>query len=199
MPIRALILDFGEVMVRPQSPAAIAHLARVARLPVETFVERYWTWRRAYDDGGPAAEYWRHVVPGADEATVAALIEGDYLSWIDRREDMWALAAAFRAGGGRTALLSNGVPEIMGRVRRDPSLAATFDDIVVSYEVGCTKPDARIYRLCLERVAVPAAACLFVDDRLENIDAAAREGMQTLHFTGDASVAALRARLGMDA
>lgn len=195
MPITALILDFGEVMVRPQSPASMAHMAATARLPVDEFERRYWAERLAYDNGQPAADYWRGVMPGATDDAVAALIEGDYRSWTDYRDDMWTITASFKARGGRTAILSNGVPEIMGRVRDERQLAAYFDVIVVSYELGMSKPEPAIYNVCLERLGVPASDSLFVDDRRVNIDAAARLGLQTLHFTGDASVDELRARL----
>ena len=199
MPVTALILDFGEVMVRPQSPAAMARMAATARLPLEEFERRYWAERLAYDNGQPAAEYWRGIMPEATDADVAALIDGDYRSWTDYREDMWMITAAFKAGGGRTAILSNGVHEIIGRVPRERPLTPYFDVIVVSYELGFAKPDPAIYRVCLERLGVPAAAALFVDDRRKNIEAADRLGIQTLHFTGDASVDELRARLGMTA
>jgi FMN phosphatase YigB (HAD superfamily) len=67
----------------------------------------------------------------------------------------------------------------------------------VSYEVGCAKPDAAIYRICLDQLQVPAASVLFVDDRVENLEAASRLGIQTLHFTGDESVEELRGRIGV--
>jgi putative hydrolase of the HAD superfamily len=39
---------------------------------------------------------------------------------------------------------------------------------------------------------VDAARALFVDDRIENVEAAAGVGLRTLHFTGDESVGVLR-------
>ena len=202
MPVDALILDFGEVLVHPQSADAIARMAQLVHVSAPEFQTRYWAHRVAYDSGLPAADYWRRVLEGLDPAPddldpiVADLIAADYDSWTVYRPDVWAIARGFKAAGGRTAILSNGVPEIMGRLLRERSLAEFFDAIVVSYEVGCAKPDPAIYRICLDRLKVPAEAALFVDDRIENLEAASRLGIQTLHFTGDASVGELRARLG---
>jgi putative hydrolase of the HAD superfamily len=198
MGLAALILDYGEVLVRPQSAVAIERMAHLANLDPAEFRRRYWQHRREYDSGtlsGP--DYWRTVNDTLPLESIAAVEHADYESWIDYREEVWTIAAAFRARGGRTAILSNGVPEVMVRVTRERDLARTFDVVIVSYEVGVTKPDARIYELCLSRLGVEAAAALFVDDRPENIDGAARVGMQTLHFTGDASVDALRSTLGL--
>jgi len=67
--------------------------------------------------------------------------------------------------------------------------------MVVSWELGVLKPDARIYRIALERLGVPAGEALFVDDRPENVAGAEAVGMRGLVFTGDASVEALRRTL----
>src|SRR5262245_4122753 len=100
--------------------------------------------------------------------------------------------ARFRARGGRTAMLSNGVREIIARIRAARPLGTWFDAVIVSSEVGCSKPDPAIYRICIDRLGVPPAESLFVDDRAENIAAAQALGLQTLHFTDEASVSTLR-------
>lgn len=203
MSIEALILDFGEVLVRPQSATSIERMAQLARLDIDEFRQRYWRHRHDYDAGLLSdADYWRRVidgaaVPDADVAvTLEALMTADFLSWNDAREEMWELAAAFKARGGRTAMLSNGVPAVIARLRAARPLAGYFDAVVVSCEVGCAKPDPRIYEICLATLGIRAAAALFVDDRLENVEAAERQGLHTLHFAGDESVARLRQLIG---
>jgi putative hydrolase of the HAD superfamily len=196
--IHALILDFGGVLARPQSTAALERLATAAGLSQNDFVRRYWQHRRDYDDGLPAAEYWTRVLEcegSADPRKLAGLIDADIASWTEYRDELWEIAAAFRAPGGRTAMLSNGVPEIVEVFRRERDLDAFFDAVVISYEVGCSKPDPKIYRLCLDRLGVDAARALFVDDLPQNLETAAELGMQTLHFTSDADLATLRSRL----
>lgn len=201
--ISALILDFGEVLVRPQSATSLQQMAQLARLEVEEFVQRYWRHRRGYDTGqlsGPA--YWQEVLGTPNDvenegAAIEALKAADAESWTDYRRDVWELAAGFRQHG-RTALLSNGVPEVMTRVRSEKNLSEYFDAVVISYEVGCAKPDTRIYQLCLTALGVEAESTLFVDDRRENIEAAARLGMHVFPFYGDDSVAELQSRLAQE-
>lgn len=197
--VAGLILDFGEVLVRPQSDAIVADMADLAGLEVDEFRRRYWQHRPVYDGGAPADEYWRLVLgPNSRSEAIAALKDADARSWTDYREEVWELTAAFRARGGKTAFLSNGVPEVMARVRAERTLADYFDAVIVSYEVGYTKPDRRIYELCLARLGVSAASSLFVDDRSENLAAARGLGMQTVWFRGDASVAEVRSRIATD-
>ena len=196
-----LILDFGEVLVRAQPAAILEEMAGLAGLDVDEFKRRYWQHRPVYDGGGPAREYWRLVLEGSPPAhqaldrTIAALVDADARSWTDYREEMWTLTSDFRARGWKTALLSNGVPEVMRLVREQRRLADYFDVVIVSYEVGCTKPDPHIYEVCLSQLGVPVESALFVDDRAENIEAARRLGLDALLFRGDESVPELRERL----
>lgn len=48
--------------------------------------------------------------------------------------------------------------------------------------MGVAKPDPRIYEIAAERAGVPMDRCLFVDDRLENIEAAVALGMTGVLF-----------------
>ncbi|GAA3825174.1 HAD family hydrolase [Streptomyces phyllanthi] len=62
------------------------------------------------------------------------------------------------------------------------------DDVVNSARVGLAKPDPRILELAAARAGVPADRCLFVDDTLENVEAAAALGMRPVHFTEPADL-----------
>ncbi|MFI1784917.1 HAD-IA family hydrolase [Streptomyces rubiginosohelvolus] len=58
-------------------------------------------------------------------------------------------------------------------------LSDLADAVVSSAVEQVAKPDPAIYRIAAERSGVPVERCLFVDDRQENIDAAAALGMAT--------------------
>ncbi len=57
-----------------------------------------------------------------------------------------------------------------------------FSDIIVSGDEKLLKPDAAIYQLALNRFNVAAPQCLFIDDRLENIEASEALGIKGHHF-----------------
>lgn len=57
-----------------------------------------------------------------------------------------------------------------------------FTDIVVSGDEKLLKPDAAIYQLALSRFGVAAGQCLFIDDRLENIEGSEALGIKGHHF-----------------
>ncbi|MCT9931471.1 HAD-IA family hydrolase [Planotetraspora sp. A-T 1434] len=63
-------------------------------------------------------------------------------------------------------------------------LAHFADDVVSSARVGVVKPDRRIYDIAAQRAGVPPQRCLFVDDRMENVEAAVALGMTGVLYTG---------------
>lgn len=57
-----------------------------------------------------------------------------------------------------------------------------FDDMVLSFEVGTTKPDPNIFKLACERLGVEPHETVFSDDIESYCDAARAVGMNTVHY-----------------
>ncbi len=60
----------------------------------------------------------------------------------------------------------------------------------VSCAMGVRKPDPRAYTLPAERLGVPPSACVFVDDRPNNVEAAGAVGMDAILFEDAAQLRA---------
>lgn len=82
----------------------------------------------------------------------------------------------------KTGLLSNAWPDVREHITETWRFADAFDEIVISAEVGVVKPDARIYRLALERLEIPAAHAVFIDDFARNVRGAEDIGMFAIQF-----------------
>src|SRR5689334_3821698 len=190
MRLEALILDSGNVLSYPQPGDWFNSMAAQVGAQTNAFHEAYWRHRHLYDAGLPAAEYWTRVLEtighspsSADLRTIMdRLVNADVASWTKYREEVWGLAESFRVNGGRTAFLSNGVPEAMARIRAERHLQRWFDVVLVSCEVGVAKPHRMIFQMCLSQLGVAPNQALSVDDRIENIEGAACLGIQTFPF-----------------
>lgn len=86
-----------------------------------------------------------------------------------------------KAAGYKLYVLSNMSREFIDFLRKQ-KVYENFDGDVVSCEVGIVKPMPEIYDLLLERFDLDAAETIFIDDRKENVDAAAAKGIATFHF-----------------
>lgn len=108
-----------------------------------------------------------------------------------------ALKARLRAAGTPLYAITN-----FSREKFDYALArfpflADFDGIVVSADVGMVKPERDIFELFLRRFAVPAEACVFVDDSPPNVATARSLGMIAHHFRGAEGFEAELRRVGL--
>lgn len=64
-----------------------------------------------------------------------------------------------------------------------PNLRSYFDQVYYSNETGYRKPEPEIYKLVLDNERLIPSETLFIDDKAENIEAAAALGIKTLHLT----------------
>lgn len=112
-------------------------------------------------------------------------------------EKMIEAVRDLRGEGVRTGLISNSWGT--GIYERS-MLSDLFDAVVISGEVGLHKPQPEIYELGAERLGVPAADCVFVDDLRENTAGAEAVGMTAiLHRDSAATIDALRRLFAGDA
>jgi putative hydrolase of the HAD superfamily len=81
-------------------------------------------------------------------------------------------------------LLSNTNDSHFSYLERTHNVSRHFEELILSYLVGSSKPEEAIYREVLKRSGLKAEECLFVDDLAANIEAASKLGMNTIHFVG---------------
>jgi putative hydrolase of the HAD superfamily len=105
-----------------------------------------------------------------------------YFEALEPNQPMIELMRELKGAGHRMAMLTNNVREWEPLWRSMLPVDEIFEDVVDSAFVGVRKPEARIYELTLERIGLPAEACLFVDDIAHNCDGAREAGMSAVHF-----------------
>lgn len=76
-------------------------------------------------------------------------------------------------------------------------LRESFGAFFTSAYVGLRKPDQRIYQLALDVLQCDPEAAVFIDDRAENVAAAAAVGIQALRYEGSAQLTARLSELGV--
>ena len=105
-----------------------------------------------------------------------------YFEALHPNPPMIELMRELQASGRRMAMLTNNVREWEPLWRTMLPVDEIFETVVDSGFVGVRKPEARIYEMTLERLGLPAATCLFIDDLAHNCDGARAVGMNAVHF-----------------
>jgi len=95
-------------------------------------------------------------------------------------EPMVEFNERLRARGIPTYIFSNTNPLAVNHIRARFPFFKNFTDYVLSYEHQSMKPDVKIYEVVEQRTGQRGEAILYIDDRLENIEAGAKRGWQTI-------------------
>jgi 2-haloacid dehalogenase len=127
---------------------------------------------------GDALDYALETLGIADPALHARLMNL-YLT-LDPFPDVPDMLRRVKAAGLRTAILSNGTPDML-RALVDAAQIAPLLDAVLSVEVvGAFKTHPKVYRLAVDRLAVEASAICFVSSNGWDAHGASAFGMRVV-------------------
>jgi putative hydrolase of the HAD superfamily len=182
-----VMFDFGGVICTPQPDEDLAAMAAAAGVTVPEFWSAYWPGRPAYDAAElTAVTYWQGIAgllgTRFSPAQIDELVRLDIASWGHLHPGTVQLIGDLQAAGTRLALLSNAPPEVARAVAGLPVLTG-FEHLLFSCDFRAAKPDRGCFSLALARLGVPAGDVIFIDDRQENVTAAAGMGMRAIRFT----------------
>ncbi|HVS99724.1 MAG TPA: HAD family phosphatase [Solirubrobacterales bacterium] len=207
--IEAVVSDFGGVLTTPLMGSFLA-LQDAHGVSVEDFGEAMRAAAAAGDGEIPLYKLERGEITEAE--FLELLREGleprlghrpelhrfrqVFFEALDPNEPMIELMHECRRSGRRMAMLTNNVQEWEPLWRTMLPVDEIFETVVDSGYVGYRKPERQIYEITLERLGLPASACLFVDDLEVNCEAARELGFTTVHYReAEQAVAEVRAAL----
>jgi HAD superfamily hydrolase (TIGR01509 family) len=81
------------------------------------------------------------------------------------------------------ACLTNTEPEI-AKINRQTGLFNLFDKSYLSTEIGDMKPNPRIYKKVINDLKTRPSEIIYIDDRIENVKAGRRQGLNSIHYKG---------------
>jgi glucose-1-phosphatase len=183
--IQAVIWDLGGVLLRTENTAPRRALAEKFGMTLEAIEDLVFSGQsgdRAQRGEISVEQHWDNVRArlGLGPAEMQAFREqfwgGDRLD-SDLVDDIRQLKQTYKTG-----LLSNAFSDLRAVVTDVWNFADAFDEMIISAEVGLVKPDARIYRLALDRLGVTPETAVFIDDYYANIEGARAVKMHAIHF-----------------
>lgn len=188
MPIQAIIFDIGGVLVRTEDLEPRRAWERRFGLPnwgLADIVFNSPAALRATVGQATAEEPWQAVAERL-KLTPTELAQLRQEFWLGDRydHDLLAFIGALRPRY-KTGIISNAWPDVrqMHQAYFNDSI---FDVILYSAEEGLAKPAPEIYQRALARLAVRPEEAVFVDDVLENVEAAQALGMKGVRFVNSA-------------
>jgi 2-haloacid dehalogenase len=99
---------------------------------------------------------------------------------LDAFPEVPATLKRLRDAGMKTAILSNGSPDMLNAVVQSAKLNGLFDAILSVEEVGVYKPHPKVYQLAVDRLGVAPAAIAYQSSNASDAYAASAFGMQVV-------------------
>ena len=188
----AVLFDLYDTLVKMQQPDRPAQQIFADRLGLELAAVRAW-WKanmRARMVGVyPTYEATLRALCADLGSTIPAVELDAICAERDRsrtailhavRPEVLAMLAELRERGWRIGVVSNATPDEVSPWSSGP-LSAHVDDSVFSCDVGCMKPEPRIYELACERFGIPPATAHFIGDGgFDELQAADALGMRVV-------------------
>ena len=173
--MKAIIFDMYGVILKDPEGSLMPFVQR--HFPGMETDDVYRHWRKANVGELSSRDFFTNVGFRGD----LHRIEREYLDTVEINSSFYR-AAETLGRHYRLALLSNDISEWSNYLREKFDLNKYFDQVVISGDVKLKKPDLPIFSLMLEKLALPASECIYIDDRENNLAAAQFLGMRALLF-----------------
>ena len=183
----AVVFDYGRVLSHSPTPAEVAEFAAMVGMSEPPFFELYSDTRDEYDCGRhDFQQHWQRFARAAqinlDREQIAQIVDHENRMWLRVNEEALGLAREIRSEGVRTAILSNMPHDLLRHMRGNFDWLDEFEVQIWSCEHGIIKPDAAIYKVCLDRLGCEPQRVLFFDDRPRNVEGARKAGIEAHVF-----------------
>lgn len=178
--MKNIVFDLGRVVFAQDPAKSSDHFKQffsyVSLTPIPQFWIDYDLGISSFDDVAAALAEYRGV-----EVEYASAMIREAISRQETIAPTGALIADLKAAGYKLYVLSNMSREFIDFLREQP-VYRHFDGEIISCEEGVAKPDPEIYDRLIARFDLEPQDTLFIDDRAENVEAAARKGINVVHF-----------------
>ncbi len=187
MAIKAVIFDWGGVLIEDPTENVLRHCAEALGIAEKIFGNVYRRHTFAFSKGLAEDEFWSRMCSDLGVSPPPGSLWGEAFAAAYREnEEMFSLASALKRHGFKIGLLSNS--ELPSMDFFYGKKYAQFDAVVFSCAEGIRKPEEEIYRLILKRLEIHPPDAVFIDDKPRNVAGALRVGIQAIVFESSAQV-----------
>lgn len=183
--IKAVIFDMGGVFIQTKDKQPRTRLAERFGMSYDELSQLVFQSPTAQDATVgliDERDHWKylsehlHINPEEMEIFWGDFWGGDFLD-----NDLYSFALTLKKKYA-LGLLSNAWSGARNLLTKKFNFLHIFDVSVFSAEVKMAKPDPAFYFWILNKLDIKAEQAIFVDDFIENIDAAQKLGFKTVHF-----------------
>ena len=173
---KSIVFDLGGVMVDFDPKSYLVDLLCNAEMEEKVYELTFGSEEWKLMDAGLISRFEgnKRMLERAQQEGCNFEVQGvldDWIHILHVRHRMQELVRRMKNHGYCVYYLSN-IPQDVLDLLRQRGVLDRFDGGVASCEVHINKPDPRIYQALLDKYHLKAEECVFIDDRLENVQTA---------------------------
>lgn len=183
-PSYVVVFDFGGVVAQADTAQMANFLMNSFNITKEELSNALRNMQSDVSNGGSEEQFWEQfalskkiVLPNDWFNQFEMIIKKS----ITEIPETIILVKTLQSQGYQTAMLSD-VTQYQAEIIRKMGYYDLFNPVLLSYEIGVKKPNPEVFQILLKKLQKPPSSVLFIDDRIENVEAARNQGIDAIHF-----------------
>jgi len=183
--VSCILFDLGGVIINWHNSWLIDEISKIFDLSKTDFAKVYLNnlvdleTNKINED-----EFWNRIgteLNSSELKNKSSLLGQIFTKLATVNEPVMTASRNLKEKGITLGILSNTEPVTYSIVEELTSLAH-FEFKFLSYEIGYTKPDSRIYQYVIDRLPFEKEELFFIDDKILNVESAQRCGIKAIQF-----------------
>ena len=182
--VQIVVFDFGGVIAQANTTQMSNFLINSFNINKDELSSALRDMQNYVSKGGSEKQFWeqfaiskRITLPNDWFNQFGIVIQQS----ITEMPESLTIVKTLQSQGYQTAMLSD-VTQYQAEIIRKMGYYDLFTPVLLSYEIGVKKPNPEAFQILLKKLKLPAPSVLFIDDRIENVEAAKNQGIDSIQF-----------------
>ncbi|MBU0471851.1 MAG: HAD-IA family hydrolase [Nanoarchaeota archaeon] len=180
--IKLIIFDLSNVCSNLEEPPYLEEFTKKHNLETEQFMNRYEELlEKAEINKITGTKVWKTLLKEYNLDEKPSEIIKDMISWKKFYPETLKLAKKL-AKKYEVVYLTNYNKDYWDEIKKNFNIDEWFSKGFVSYQLKTRKPSPEGFKFIMDKYKVKPEETIFIDDSKKNVDAAAKIGINTIHF-----------------
>lgn len=182
--ICVVVFDFGGVIAQTNTTKMTDFLINSFGINKEELSNAFRALQSFVSSGGSEKQFWEHYAISRKISLPHDWFEQfttNIKESITAIPESLVIVKTLQDQGYQTAMLSD-VTQYQADIIRKMGYYDLFNPVLLSYAIGIKKPNPEIFKILLKELQLPASHVLFIDDKIENVEAAKNLVIDSIQF-----------------
>ncbi|QUC64953.1 HAD family phosphatase [Nitrosopumilus sp. K4] len=187
--IKCILFDIGGVLVDWHMSWITSEVSKRFKIKESLINEGFTNYLHELDSGYiDENTFWRKIADYIGSESLRNNTESLWSTYFSKNakpnHSIINIAKDLQTNSYTMGIISN-IEKITHKIVNDWNVLEPFEHYFMSYQIGFSKPNPKIYEHVLERLPFKPNEVFFIDDKQSNVDAARKFGLKSVLFEDD--------------